>query len=49
MIVGLLADVTQQKSILPDAVSRALEALAKIDLAAKDLDATSSKATSCST
>ena len=36
MIVGLLADVTQQKSILPDAVSRALEALAKIDLAAKE-------------
>lgn len=36
MIVGLLADVAQQKSILPEAVSRALVALASIDLAAKE-------------
>ena len=32
MIVGLLADITKQKSVLPAAVVRAIEALQKIDL-----------------
>ena len=32
MIVGLLADVTKQKSVLPAAIVRAIEALQKLDL-----------------
>jgi biofilm protein TabA len=36
MIVGLLSDVAAQKSILPAAVVRALEALQKLDLAAQE-------------
>ena len=32
MIVGLLADVSKQKSVLPAAVVRAIEALQKLDL-----------------
>ena len=36
MIVGRIADVACQKSTLPAAVVRALEALQKVDLAAKD-------------
>ena len=36
MIVGLLSDVTKQKSVLPAAVVRAIEALQKLDLSALD-------------
>lgn len=36
MIVGLLSDVSKQKSVLPAAVVRAIEALQKLDLAALD-------------
>ena len=36
MIVGLLADVSKQKSVLPAAVVRAIEALQKLDLSALD-------------
>jgi biofilm protein TabA len=33
MIVGLLADVSRQKTVLPAAIVRAIEALQKLDLA----------------
>lgn len=36
MIVGLLSDVAAQKSILPAAIVRALEALQEMDLAAQE-------------
>lgn len=36
MIVGLLSDVSKQKSVLPAAIVRAIEALRKLDLAKMD-------------